>query len=201
MGKAKRAHVIALTSTVGGEGKTTVCINLGGIMSMAGKKTIIINLDMRKPTLHERFELPNKQGMSTLLSEYTPLNEIIQKTKYENLDIITSGPVPPNPSELIQSPLMEKVLDKLREIYDVIILDTPPVGLVTDAQTLMHYADTNIYVLRAEYSKKSFLKNISKLSTFEKIDGISILLNDVTMNKNGYGYGYGNGYGYYEEEK
>ena len=198
MSRGKGAHVIAVTSTVGGEGKTTICINLAGIMSMADKKTVILNLDMRKPTLHEKFGLQNGLGMSTLLSGSTSLGNVIQHTEYENLDIITSGPIPPNPSELIQGVLMEKVLEKLREVYDVIILDTPPVGLVTDARTLMHFADTSIYVLRADHSKKAFLRNIEKLSA-EDISGLGILLNDVKVAKNNYGYGYG--YGYYEEDK
>jgi len=200
MAKEKDAHVIAVTSTVGGEGKTTICVNLGGIMSMAEKKTVILNLDMRKPTLHQKFGLKNGQGMSTLLSGSTNLGDVIQHTEYENLDIISSGPVPPNPSELIQSVLMEKVLEKLKEVYDVIILDTPPIGLVTDARTLMHFADTSIYVLRADHSKKDFLRNIEKLSK-EEISGLGILLNDVKMNRSSYGYGYGYGYGYYEEDK
>ena len=199
MSNYKATHTIAVTSTVGGEGKTTCCINLGGIMSMAGKKTIILNLDMRKPTLHEKFGLPNKQGMSTLLSGSTNLGQVIQKTEYENLNIITSGPVPPNPSELIQGELMEKILGKLKEVYDVIILDTPPVGLVVDAKTLMHHVDTSIYVMRAGYSKKSFLRSIKEISSIKEIQGLSILLNDVKQGKDGYGYGYG--YGYYEEGK
>jgi len=199
MSNYKSAHTIAVTSTVGGEGKTTVCINLAGIMSMSGKKTVLLNLDMRKPTLHEKFGLPNKQGMSTLLSGSTSLGKVIQKTEYEDLDIITSGPVPPNPSELIQGELMGKVLEKLKEVYDVIILDTPPVGLVVDAKTLMHLVDTSIYVMRADYSKKGFLKSIKEVSSLKEIDGLSVLLNDVKQGNGGYGYGYG--YGYYEEDK
>ncbi|OYY57303.1 MAG: capsular biosynthesis protein [Sulfurovum sp. 28-43-6] len=201
MAKGTQGHVIAVTSTVGGEGKTTVCINLGAIMSMSDKKTVILNLDMRKPTLHQRFGLTNEHGMSTLLAGRTKLADAIQHTEYANLDVISSGPVPPNPSELIQSELMEKILEKLREVYDVVILDTPPVGLVTDARTLMHFADTSIYVVRAGYSKKVFLKNVEKISTFKDISGLGILLNDAKMHKNNYGYGYGYGYGYYEEDK
>ena len=197
MSRKNASHVIAVTSTVGGEGKTTICMNLSGIMSMANKKTILINLDMRKPTLHERFGINNRLGMSTLLSGNTDLKSVIQHTEYENLDVITSGPVPPNPSELIQSEIMEKLLLKLKEVYDVIILDTPPVGLVTDARILMHLADTNIYVLRANYSKRGFLRNVEKLAK-EDIRGFGMLLNDVKMGKGGYGYG--SGYGYYEEE-
>ena len=185
MGRGDSSHVIAVTSTVGGEGKTTICINLAAIMSMADKKTVILNLDMRKPTLHEKFGLSNGQGMSSLLSGSVSLDNVIQNTEYENLDIITSGPVPPNPSELIQSDLMERIVEKLKEVYDVIILDTPPVGLVTDARTLMHLADTSIYVLRADHSKKAFLKNIDKLATSEHIDGLGILLNDVKLDQHG----------------
>jgi len=196
---AKQSHVIAVTSTIGGEGKTLLCSNLSAIMSIADKKTIVINLDMRKPTLHVRFSVPNKQGMSTLLSGSSNLESVIQKTQYPNLHVITSGPVPPNPSELIQSALMEKVIGKLREHYDVIILDTPPIGLVTDARTLMNLADTSIYVLRAGYSKKAFINSIKSLSKLHEVHGLSILLNDVKMDKSGYGYGYG--YGYYEDEK
>jgi len=203
MVRRNRAHVIAVTSTVGGEGKTTVCINLAAIMSMANKKTIVINLDMRKPTLHKKFNLSNRHGMSTLLSGSITLGEVIQKTEYANLDVIASGPVPPNPSELIQGLLMEKVIEKLREVYDVIILDTPPIGLVTDARTLMHLADTSIYVLRSNYSKKAFIHKVKELVRLKDIEGLVILLNDVKMDKSGYGYNYNYGYayGYYEEDK
>jgi capsular exopolysaccharide synthesis family protein len=202
MANDKRKNVIAVTSTVGGEGKTTISVNLGAILSMSGKKTIILNLDMRKPTLHKKFNLEVGQGISSLLAERCTLADVVQKTAYENLDVITSGPVPPNPSELIQSELMQKILEKLKEVYDVIILDTPPVGLVTDARVLMDYADTSIYVFRANYSKKEYLNNLKRLSQHKALQGFGIVLNDVKSSNKGYGgYGYGYGYGYYEEGK
>ncbi len=190
------AYVIAVSSTVGGEGKTTVSTNLAAIMSMSGKKTVIINCDMRKPTLHKKFSLPNKEGVSNLLSNTALLDETIRKTKYENLDVITSGPVPPNPSELIQGKHMEKLIDALKKRYDVIVIDTPPVGLVTDARALMHYADATVYIMRSEYSKKAYFKMVNKLAE-EEISNFSILLNDLKMEHAGYGY---YGYGYYEED-
>ena len=194
MPRESRSHVISITSTIGDEGKSTIATNLGAIISMTKRKTIILNLDMRKPTLHKYFGAPNTKGMSTLLSGNTTLDEVTQHTEYEYLDIITSGPVPPNPSELIEGALIEKILMKLREIYDVIILDTPPIGLVSDARILMPFSDTNIYVVRANYSKKEFLRNVEKLSK-EDIKGLGIVLNDVKMESGSYGYGY------YEEDK
>ena len=197
MPKEGDSHLIAITSTVGGEGKTTLGINLAGIMSMSGKRTIILNLDMRKPTLHQKFGLANKAGMSNILSKTAVLQDVIQHTSFDNLDVITSGPVPPNPSELIQNELMEKVLEKLKEAYDVIIVDTPPIGLVTDARTLMHFADTSIYVVRSNYSKKEYFKNLNRLAK-DNISNFSVLLNAVKMEDAGYGY---YGYGYYEEKR
>jgi len=126
MEQEKDVHIISITSTIGGEGKTTTSMNLSAIMSMTEKRTIILNMDMRKPTLHERFGIENRKGMSTLLSRRATLSEVIQHTEYTHLDVITSGAVPPNPSELIQSDLMKEVLDQLSEMYDVIIMDTPP---------------------------------------------------------------------------
>jgi len=198
MGNERSHNVIAVTSTVGSEGKTTSSVNLAAILSMSGKKTIILNLDMRKPTLHKKFNLPIGQGLSSLLSERTTLSEVIQKTKYENLDVITSGPVPPNPSELIQGVLMVKILEKLKEVYDVIILDTPPVGLVTDARVLMDYADMSVYIFRANYSKKEYLQHLQRISQHKTLPNLGIVLNDIKSSQKGYG---GYGYGYYEEDK
>ncbi|SFV60071.1 Tyrosine-protein kinase Wzc [hydrothermal vent metagenome] len=200
MGNEREHNVIAVTSTVGSEGKTTLSVNLAAILSMSGKKTIILNLDMRKPTLHKKFNLPIGQGLSSLLSERTRLSEVIQQTEYENLDVITSGPVPPNPSELIQGVLMVKILEKLKEVYDVIILDTPPVGLVTDARILMDYADMSVYVFRSDYSKKEYLQQLQRISQHKTLSNLGIVLNDIKSSKKGYG-GYGYGYGYYEEDK
>ncbi len=194
--KGESTHTIAITSTVSSEGKTTIAINLASIMSMANKKTIIVSTDMRRPALHKRFRLPNDKGMSTLLSHNSSLYDVIQNTNYQNLDIITSGPIPPNPSELIHGSMMSEILNKLKKDYDIIIVDTPPVGLVTDARMLLHFADTTIYVVRAEYSKKAFLKNIEKISKFKNISGLGILINDLKDDSQKYNYGYE----YYDEK-
>jgi len=193
-------QVILLTSTVGQEGKTTISVNLGAIMSLSKKRTIIINLDMRKPTLHEKFDLPNQTGLSELLNDRVNLKEVIQETRYPYLDILSSGSIPPNPSELIQSDKMYELLESLKQGYDMIILDTPPIGLVTDAKELMHYVDINVYIVRADYSKKEFLENLKKFDFVEKVPHLGIVLNDIKINKSNYGYYNGYGYGYYEEK-
>ena len=193
----KGSKVILLTSTVGAEGKTTLSVNLAAIMSMAKKRTIVINMDMRKPTLHEKFNLPNKKGLSELLSGSVHLDEIISETKYPNLDMISSGYASINPAESILSHLMHKLLEDLRKEYDVIILDTPPVGLVADAKSLMKDVDINLYVLRANHSKKVYLETLKEIAELNSLTNIGIILNDVDFKKGRYGY-YHN-YGYYHE--
>ena len=189
--------LLAITSTVGGEGKTTVGSNLGAIISLTGKRTVVINLDMRKPVLHKRFGLSNNQGISSVLAGKASLESVILPTADENLDIIPSGPIPPNPSELIGGKLMLETIEKLKALYDVIIFDTPPVGLVTDAMALMKLSDVSLYVLRAGYSKKAFLQDINRMAQEHEITNLGLVLNDIRYNRSGYGYGYG----YYEEDR
>ena len=182
--------VISVTSTISGEGKTFTSVNLATIISMTGQNTIVINVDMRKPTLNKKFGLKNTKGVSTYLSGKNLLYEVIQQTEYENLDVITSGPIPPNPSELINSRAFKELIARLKEVYEVIILDTPPIGLVSDARVVMDLCNINLYVVRERYSKKAFIENINKLKE-EKIKGLGIVYNDIKITKGGYGYGYG----------
>jgi len=148
----------------------------------------------------------NKKGMSNLLSGHANLRDVIQNTDHENLDIIPSGPVPPNPSELIGGVILPETLRVLREHYDVIILDTPPIGLVTDAKLTMRMSDVTAYVMRAGQSRKGFLLAAEEI--YEELGGkgSGIILNDFDVARHGYGYGYGygsygyGGYGYYKEE-
>ena len=195
MVKQKNAYAVSLTSTISGEGKTTVSVNLAAIISMTGKKVIILNLDMRKPTLHNKFKLPNSKGMSTLLTGTHSLVEVIQHSSYDNLDVITSGPIPPNPGELLESEEFLDVTQKLKSMYDVVIFDTPPIGLVADARVILDNCDISLYVVRDAYSRKEFIDNINRLKK-ENIKGFGIVYNGVKKSKQGYGYG--NGYGYYE---
>ena len=197
MAKQKKNYIIALTSTISGEGKTTVAVNLAAIISLTEKRVIVINVDMRKPTLHEKFNLSNTKGMSTLLTGKHNLNEVIQNSGYENLDVIVSGPIPPNPSELIESNEFKTTLTNLKKMYDVVILDTPPIGLVTDARIILDISDISLYILRENYSKKEFIDNINRLKE-EGIKGLGIVYNDIKVSKKGYGYGYSDGYGYYK---
>ena len=186
--KKDNTLVISITSMVGGEGKSTVSSNLAAILSLTGKKVIILNLDMRKPTLHKKFSLPNDKGMSNLLSGHASLEDVVQKTAHDGISIISSGPIPPNPSELIENNTLLDIITKLKSNYDIILFDTPPVGLVTDAMTLMKLSDITLFVLRARYSKKVFLEDISRIKEEHKIQGLSLLLNGIKTYKDGYGY-------------
>ncbi|MBI2966876.1 MAG: polysaccharide biosynthesis tyrosine autokinase [Bacteroidetes bacterium] len=204
--------VIALTSTISGEGKTFVAINISGIIAFTGKKVILLDLDMRKPKIHLGFGVENNNGVSTILSGKDQVSACINKSFYPNLDFITAGPIPPNPSELIISAQMDQLINYLKNEYDTIIIDTPPVGIVTDGVTLIQRADYPIYIFRANYSKKYFTENVNRLMTDSHIGKLSVVLNGVDLTKlrygyskyhyyQGYGYGYSYGYGYYSDEK
>ena len=188
--------IISITSTISGEGKTFVAINIAGILAFSGKKTIIIDLDMRKPKIHRGFEVDNNKGMSTILTHMTEIDECIRDSNLPLLKYITAGPIPPNPSELIMSDKLKELIAYLKTKFDYVIIDNPPVGLVTDGLTTLQMADYPIYVFRADYSKRSFAQIIDRLKNENKIQHLSIVLNGVDVKKNIYGYNYGYGYGY-----
>ena len=133
----KSSKIIAISSTISGEGKTFLAINLAGIIAFTGKKVVIIDLDMRKPKIHIGFGVKNDKGMSEILVGKNVISECIKNSPLKNLDFITAGTLPPNPSELIVSNEFESTINKLKKNYDLIVIDNPPVGLVTDL-SLIH---------------------------------------------------------------
>ena len=201
----KSKQLISVTSTISGEGKTFVAINLGGVIAFSGTKVCIIDMDMRKPKINVGFGVDNDKGMSTVLIGKHRVEDCIHRSTIDTLDFITSGPTPPNPSELILKPEFDEVMNYLKSRYDIIIIDTPPVGLVTDGILVMRKVDLPIYVVRAEYSKKGFEKNINKLVRKHGFKNLSVILNAFNnmLGSYGYGYqyGYGYGYGYYGENE
>jgi capsular exopolysaccharide synthesis family protein len=198
----KSGKIVTITSTLSGEGKTFTAVNLGGIIAMAGQKVVVLDLDMRKPKLHLGFSTLNEDGMSTLLIGRAKLKECIKHSIVEGLDFITAGPIPPNPAELMMSDQLDKLLKDLAKAYDVVVIDTPPIGIVADAVLLMRKADIPIYVLRADFSKRIFCKNINRIKTTFQLANLCVILNSTSK---GAKYGYGNvvsyGYGYYDEEQ
>ncbi len=191
-------QVILITSTMVNEGKTFTAMNVASIFALYGKKTLIMGYDLRKPKIYQDFKLSNTEGISSYLINKSSLAEIIQKTSVANLDFMAAGPIPPNPAELIASPKNDELLNHLKQEYDFIIIDTPPVGIVTDAFLLMKYADASVFVTRQNFTNKKIFETI--ITDIQKRDfkNISILINDVKTDNNsyGYGYGYGHGYGY-----
>lgn len=194
---------IAISSSISGEGKTFVAMNLAGIIAMSGKKTILLDLDLRKPKVHLGFDAVNEFGMSGLIINQFSLDQCIQKSKVENLDFITAGPIPPNPSELLLSDRFKEIVEGLKKTYDIVVIDNPPIGLVSDGIKILTEADIPIYVFKSHYSKRNFAFRVKELFEMKQLDKLNVILNGVVTSKNsvyGYGYGYNYGYGYYESD-
>jgi tyrosine-protein kinase Etk/Wzc len=199
-------RVISITSTISGEGKSFLAINLGGIIAYSGLKVVIVDLDMRKPKINAVFNKnTGSKGISSLLIGKCSIDESIFSTGLDNLYFMPSGPIPPNPAELLLSSNFDALLQNLKLLYDVVILDTPPIGLVTDGIIAMRKADLPLYIFRAHYSKRFFTKTLNRLIKVNKFNNIAVVLNAVKFTRGqGYGYGYGHGYnyvdsGYYDE--
>lgn len=204
-----KSKLITLTSTVGGEGKTFCSINLASAIAISDSKILLIGADLRRPKIIQDFNLSNDKGLTSYLIGKSTLDEIINKTSVNNLDIIAAGPVPPNPAELLGSDKMQNLIGELRNKYEYIIIDTPPLGIVTDALFLMKHADINIYMTRFNYTSRKVIKDVNDLVKTTGVKNVCFLLNDVIFKKSKYGkysrysgkYGYAYTYsdGYYEE--
>jgi len=197
-------RTLLFTSSIGGEGKSFVTVNLGASLAYADKKVIIVGLDLRKPALHHRLGVSNDRGVTNYFVGQGQLPSLIQTTQvHPNLDVLVSGPVPPNPSELLSNGRLPELLGELRQQYDYILIDAPPFGLVTDAAIIAEHTDATLYVVRFNYSLRDHLKRIAELQRTKRFANLSIIFNGVNYGAGyGYGYGYGGyGYGYYDDEK
>lgn len=192
--------VALITSTCTGEGKSFISSNLAVSLALMGKKVIIVGLDIRKPGLNKTFNMSGKlEGISNYLSKpSTDLMSLIQPSGISpNLSILFGGTIPPNPTELLSRDTLDKAIEILKEKYDYVILDTAPIGMVTDTQIISRVADASIYVCRANFSNKSDYRYINELHHMNKVPNLSTVINDVDLRKRRYGYyGYGNRYGY-----
>ncbi|HEY5966883.1 MAG TPA: polysaccharide biosynthesis tyrosine autokinase [Chitinophagaceae bacterium] len=200
--------VIMVTSSFSAEGKSFITTNLGGVMALAGKKTVMLEFDIRKPKLFSGMKLSSKQGITNFLVGKADMADLpIKIPGYDNLYGISCGPVPPNPAELLLDSRVEEMFKWLKENFDVILIDTAPVGMVSDAMTLGKFADTTLYIVRQGYTYKKQISLIDELYHENRLPKVSIIINDVKL-KPGYGYygygrygyGYGYGGGYYEIE-
>jgi capsular exopolysaccharide synthesis family protein len=181
----KNSKVILITSSVPNEGKTTVSANLSAVLGMGEKKCIILSLDLRRPDLHHRFGLSNKIGMSDVLSNKVDIKDATwENEQYKNFNIVTSGNIPPNPAELLASKRMKELIEELKKSYDYIVLDTPPFEYVSDALSLMKYADITLFVVKSEFSESRYIKEINKLVKKVGIENAGIILNSVKSKYN-----------------
>ena len=194
--------VIMFTSTMPGEGKSFVAGNIAVSLAFMGKKVLIVGLDIRKPGLNQVFNLSKRAvGITNYLSdpEHTDLFDMIQHSDVSvNLDILPGGPIPPNPTELVARTALDEAITELKKHYDYIILDTAPVGMVTDSALIARVANSFVYVCRADYTPKEGFAYINELKEGLKNVSLSTVLNgiDMSLRKHSYGYGYGKKYGY-----
>jgi succinoglycan biosynthesis transport protein ExoP len=189
------AKTLMITSSVSGEGKTFCSLNIATVFALSEKKTVVVGLDLRKPKMFADFNLKNDVGVVNYLIKQKGIDDIINTTHIPFLDVILSGPIPPNPSELILGEGLKELIDELKKRYDYIILDTPPVGLVSDALELVQYCDVTLYIVRQNFTKKGMITLLNNRIKRGELTNASIVLNGFE-NKAKYGGGYGYGYGY-----
>ncbi|MCG8697386.1 MAG: polysaccharide biosynthesis tyrosine autokinase [Bacteroidales bacterium] len=196
----QKKQVIGFTSGSSGEGKTFSAVNLSILMASGGKKTLLIGLDLRKPQLHNIFQVDNKDGMSTYLSGKNSYQEVIYDTQFKNLKITPSGPIPPNPVELVQNPLMEEFVNKAKMEFDYILIDTPPVGIVADALLINRCVDLNLFVIRIGFTRRNVINFIDELQGNNSLTNLKIVINDIKVPER-YGYSASSKYGVYYGDK
>ena len=181
---------ILVTSSEPGEGKSTTAGNLALTFAQDGKKTIIIDCDLRKPTVHKKFNISNTVGLSDVMLDYKNINKAIHNVD-KNLYVLPAGKVPPNPSEMLGSKALDALLDELDKIYDVIVIDSPPLLAVTDAQILSKKVDGTVLVIRSNFTKKDSVLAAKEVLTKVKATILGTVLTRVDEKKHGYYY-YGN---------
>jgi len=210
--KKDSCNIVAVTSAIPGEGKTTSTLNLAISFAMTNVKVLVIDADLRKPRVHKYAELPNDNGLANYLGGFCELDKCIQKNKQLGLDCITSGSVPPNPTELLSSPLLKEGLDILTQKYDYIFIDTPPVNVVTDGIIVSKLVDAVLLVARQKYTAHEALKKVLSSLTFAEANVVGFIMNDAEeqsqkykynkykyrYRRRYYGYGYGKYYKYYK---
>ncbi len=189
---------LALTSASVSEGKSTVTDNLAIVWAQTGQRVLLVDADFRRPTLHQTFEIDNHRGLTSVLTsraKTVDLNEIVQPSGIENLSLLPSGPTPPNPAELLSSQRMKDFLKAVRERYDMVIVDVPPMLEVTDTQVIAHNLDAVVLVVKQGQTQKMGAKRAVELLKIAHANLLGYVMNDVVSEGDG-GYGYGYGYGY-----
>ncbi|MDJ1468281.1 polysaccharide biosynthesis tyrosine autokinase [Cytophagaceae bacterium DM2B3-1] len=181
--------IIGVTSSQQAEGKTFCATNLAVVIAQSGKKTLLIDCDLRKPRVHTRFNVDNEKGLATYLTGMHDWEEVVSSTDTDNLSLVTSGPIPVSPLNLIGSPRMKALIDRLKkgDEYDYVIIDTAPLGLVSDFLILMNYTDFNVYIVRHKVTEREALNKINELYDTEKVKDIAIIINGV-KSMSAYGY-------------
>lgn len=197
-----KGRVILVTSSMSGEGKSFLSLNLAAMLSLGGKRVALLEFDLRKPKLSKYLGVNDNEGLSTyLIKKNTDVDTLTKLvTGMDSLYFLGSGPIPPNPAELINSEQTKELFAALKARFDQIIVDVPPIGIVTDGLLLSSYSDINLYVIRQNYTYKNQLELVEEMYQQKKLTNLGIIVNDIKKQK-GYGYGYGSGYGYgYEAE-
>lgn len=199
-----KSNVIMFTSSMSGEGKSFISLNLANSIAISGKKVVLLELDLRKPKLLKSIGIDNEYGFTNYMisSDKNGLDKLVKQSSLnENFYIVSSGPIPPNPAEMLMDDKLRTLIAELRDKFDYVIIDTAPVGLVSDALIIEEFADITCYVLRQNYTYKSQLGIVNDLYKTKKVKQLYLIVNDIQMQKNamtGYGHGYGHGYGNYQ---
>ncbi|PMD90712.1 capsular biosynthesis protein [Siphonobacter sp. BAB-5405] len=194
------SQVLLFTSSIGGEGKTFLSLNLGASLALVDCPTVILEMDLRKPQLRKTLGMSSKVGISNYLIGDATLDEALHPIPgYDNYYIMPSGPVPPNPSELLSRKRLEQLFSELRQRFTHVLVDSPPIGLVSDAQLIAPFADSTLYMVRHDVTPKNYLKMVDTLYKEQRFHNLNIILNGVGQSKND-SYYYNYSYGYYGED-